>query len=243
MSDHHKKHAHSELFSSAGSRKTRAHTPVDHRSGGPSVPVVAGPTQWTAVDLVHVRADRAPSAVAASETLVELLGKEVTVQAAAVFVSRHERRVATLVWLSGHGDYAKLQHAWDAHHLEREHREAVEKRDLSLCRVIATTGDATITPGSHTLLALEKLELSGAKAAEALNLIERTRPAGFVGAAVLGADDGMHSYVMHRWEHKEDLAAFRGSAAALEAIGPIGQTGDPNELYETVRTFGPVDRT
>src|SRR5271165_6304227 len=239
----HKKPSHEELFGRQGSRKTRAHTPVDHRAGGPALPVRTDAAEWTAIDLIHVRSERADAAIAASESLIELLGREVAVHSAAIFVSHHRRRVATFVWLPGHDAYAKLQHAWDAHHLEREHREAVEKRDLSLCRVSATAGDPTIEPGSHTVMALEKLELPGAKAAEALNLIERTRPAGFVGAAVLGADDGMHSYLMHHWEHKEDLAAFRGSAAALGAIGPIGQTGDPNELYETVRTFGPVDRT
>jgi hypothetical protein len=223
---HDKKHASTELFSSAGSRKTRAHTPVDHRAGGPPIPVV--------------RADRAPAAIAASETLVELLAKEADVRAAAIFVSRHERRVATFLWLGGHGDFAKLQHAWDEHHLEREHREAVEKRDLSMCRVIATAGDATLTPGSHTVLALERLDLSGPKAAEGLNVIERTRPDGFVGAAVFADDDQTHSYLMHRWEHKENVAAFRGSAVANKALGPAGQTGDAYELYELVRTFGPT---
>jgi len=237
MSDH-KKHARNELFSSEGSRKTRAHTPVDHRAGGPSVPVHASAAQWTAIDLVHVRADRAPAAVAASETLVELFAKEAPVQAAAIFVSHHQRRVATFVWLSGHGDFAKMQHAWDAHHLEREHREAVEKRDLSLNRVIGTAGDPTITPGSHTVLAIERLALSGAKAAEALRVIEQTRPDGFVGAAVFGADDGTHCYLMHRWQHKENVAAFRDSAEAVRAIGPVGPTGDAYELYELIRTFG-----
>ncbi len=223
-------------------RKTRAHTPVDHRAGGPPLALRAGATEWTAVELIHVRSNRAPAAVAASETLIELLGKEVDVQAAAIFVSRHERRVATFVWLTGHTAYAKLQHAWDKHHLEREHREAVEKRDLSLCRVAAIAGDPTIEPGSHTVLAIERLGLSASRAAEALNDIARSHPPGFVGAAVFGADDGTHSYLMHRWEHKESLAAFRESAAAAQALGPVGETGDAFELYQPVRTFGPLTK-
>src|ERR1700687_554260 len=198
------------------SRKTRAHTPVDHRAGGPPLTLHAGATEWTAFELIPVRSDRAPAAVAASETLIELLGKEVDVKAAAIFVSRHERRVATFVWLTGHGDYAKLQHAWDEHHLEREHREVVEKRDLSLCRVTGLAGDPTIEPGSHTVWALEKFGRTASRAAEALNVIARSHPPGFVGAAVFGADDGTHSYFMHRWEHKESLVAFRESAAVTQ---------------------------
>ena len=238
-----KKPTRTELFSRMGSRKTRAHTPVDHRAGGPPLALRAGATQWIAVELIHVRRNRAPAAIAASETLVELLGKEVVVQAAAIFASRHQRRVATLVWLTGHEAYAKLQHAWDEHHLEREHREAVEKRDLSLCRVTAIAGDPTIQPGSHTVLAIERLSLSASRAAEVLTVIERLRPVGFVGAAVFAENDEVHSYLMHRWEHKESLAAFRQSTAATQTIGPVGQTGDPFELYELVRTFGPMTTT
>lgn len=234
----HKKPGHTELFGAQGARKTRAHTPVDHRPGGAALLVRAGPTEWTAVELVHVQADRAPAAVAASETLVELLGKEVSVPAAAVFVSHHQRRVATFVWLGGHDAFAKLKSAWDEHHLEREHREAVEKRDLSLCRVSAIAGDPSIKPGSHTVCAIEKLAMAPARAAEALNVIQKSRPSGFVGAALFGADDGTHSYLMHRWEHKEDLAAFRQSDAATHAIGPAGQTGDAYETYQPIRTFG-----
>ena len=220
------------------SRKTRAHTPVDHRAGGPLLPLRAGATEWTAVELIHVRSDRSYAAIATSETLIEVLGKEVEVKAAAVLVSRHERRIATFVWLNGHDAYAKLQHAWDAHHLEKQHREAVEKRDLSLCRVSAIAGDPTIAPGSHTVFAIERLSLSASRAANVLSVIERSHPAGFVGAAVFGADDGTHSYFMHRWEHKESLAAFRESAAATQTIGPIGETGDAFEFYQPVRTFG-----
>jgi hypothetical protein len=234
-----KKPTRTELFAKEGARKTRSHTPVDHRAGGPPLPVHAGPTQWTAIELVHVRSDRAQAAVAASETLIVLLGKEVAVQAAAIFLSGHERRVANFVWLTGHDAYAKLQHAWDAHHLEREHREAVEKRDLSMCRVYATAGDPTIEPGSHTVMAIERLGLNPSKVVEVLKLIETSRPQGFVGAAVFGADDATRSYLMHRWEHKEDLAAFR-SGPATRVIGPAGETGDAFELYQAVRTFGPL---
>jgi len=234
----HKKPSHEELFGRQGSRKTRAHTPVDHRAGGPALPVRTDAAEWTAIDLIHVRSERADAAIAASESLIELLGREVAVHSAAIFVSHHRRRVATFVWLPGHDAYAKLQHAWDAHHLEREHREAVEKRDLSLCRVSATAGDPTIEPGSHTVMAIERLAMGAAKAAQALAIIERSRPAGFVGAALFGADDGTHCYFMHRWEHKENVAAFRESAAVTQAIGPVGPTGDPYELYQPVRTFG-----
>jgi hypothetical protein len=224
-------------------RKTRAHTPVDHRVGGPPLTLRADSTDWTAVELVHVRSDRADAAVSASETLIELLGKEVEVRAAAVFVSRHKRRVATFVWLSGHEAYSKLHNAWDEYHLEREHREAVEKRDLSLCRVTAVAGDPEIGPDSHTVLAIEKLNLAAPKAAELFNVIAKARPAGFVGGAVLGADDGLHSYLIHWWEHKESLAAFRESDAARHVVGAVGQTGDPYELYELMRTFGPIKLT
>jgi hypothetical protein len=221
-------------------RKTRAHTPVDHRAGGPALTLRAGTTEWTAVELIHVRSDRANAAIAASETLIELLGKGVDVRSAALFVSHHQRRVATFVWLTGHEAYAKLQHAWDEHHLEREHREAVEKRDLSICRVSAIAGDPTIKPGAHTVWAIERLGLSASRAADLLKAIERSRPAGFVGAAVFGADDGTHSYLIHRWEHKESLTAFRESVAATQAIGPPGQTGDAFELYQPARTFAPL---
>lgn len=224
------------------SRKTRAHAPVDHREGGPPLALRAGATEWTAVVLVHVRGDRAHAAVAASETLIELLAKEISERGAAIFVSRHQRRVATFVWLTGHDAFAKLQHAWDEYHLEREHREAVEKRDLSLCRVSAIAGDPTMKPGSHTVWAIEKLSFNASRAAEVLNIVERSRPPGFVGAAVFGADDGTHSYLVHSWEHKESLAAFRESAAATRAIGPVGQTGDAFEFYQPVRTFGPLTK-
>jgi hypothetical protein len=226
-----------------GSRKTRAHTPVDHRVGGPLLTLRAGPTEWTAVELVHVRSGRADAAVSASETLIELLGKETDVRAAAVLVSRHKRRVATFVWLSGHEAYAKLRNAWDEYHLEREHREAVEKRDLSLCRITAVAGDPEIRPGSRTVLAIERLHQSASKVVELLNVIEKLRPAGFVGAAVLGADDGLYSYLTHWWEHKDSLAAFRKSDAAQHVVGAVGHTGDPYELYELIRTFGPMTKT
>lgn len=201
--------------------------------------VHAGPTEWTAVELIHVRSDRAPAAIAASETLIELLGKEIDVRSAAIFVSQHQRRVATFVWLTGHADYAKLQHAWDAHHLEREHREAVEKRDLSLCRVSAIAGEPTIAQGAHTVWAIEKFGFSAARVAVVLNIIERSRPPGFSGAVLLGADDGTHSYLGHCWEHRESLTAFRESEATTRAIGQPGQTGDAFELYQPVRTFAP----
>jgi len=236
----HKEHGHHELYAAEGSRKTRAHTPVDHRDGGPALTLHAGSTEWAAVELIHVRADRAPAAVAASQTLIELLDKEVDVRSAAIFVSKHQRRVATFVWLTGHEDYSKLQHAWDEHHLEREHREAVEKRDLSICRVSAMAGDPAIQPGTHTVWAIEKLPLNASRAAEALKVIERSRPAGFVGAVIFGADDGTHSYLGHRWEHKENVEAFRESATAVQAIGPAGRTGDAFELYQPVWTFAPV---
>jgi hypothetical protein len=187
-----------------------------------------------------VRTDRAHAAVTASETLIEMLAKEISERGAAIFVSRHQRRVATFVWLTGHDAFAKFQHAWDEYHLEREHREAVEKHDLSLCRVSAIAGDPAIKPGSHTVWAIEKLGLNASRAAEVLNIVEKSRPSGFVGAAVFGADDGTHSYFMHRWEHKESLAAFRESAAATRAIGPVGETGDAFEFYQPVRTFGPL---
>jgi heme-degrading monooxygenase HmoA len=166
-----------------------------------------------------------------------LLNKEINVQAAAIFVSRHQRRVATFVWLTGHDAYAKLRNAWDEYHLQREHREAVEKRDLSLCRVTAVAGDSTISPGAHTVLAIERLDLSASQAAELLNVIVKLRPAGFVGAALLGTDDGFRSYLVHWWDHKESLAEFRESDAAKRVVGAVGQTGDPYELYELIRTF------
>jgi hypothetical protein len=235
----HKEHGHHELYAAEGSRKTRAHTPVDHREGGPALTLHAGPTEWAAVELIHVRADRAPAAVAASQTLIELLDKEVDMRSAAIFVSKHQRRVASFVWLPGHEAYSKLQHAWDEHHLEREHREAMEKRDLSLCRVSAISGDPTIGPGTHTVWAIEKLALNASRAADILMVIEQSRPTGFVGAVLFSADDGTHSYLAHRWEHKESQEAFRGSPAAIQAIGPAGQTGDAFELYQPVWSFAP----
>jgi hypothetical protein len=108
------------------------------------------------------------------------------------------------------------------------------------CRVTATAGDPTISPGSRTVLAIEKLALAAAKAAEVLNVLAKSRPSGFVGAGLLGADDGIHSYFIHWWEHKESLAAFRESGAATQVIGPIGRVGDPYELYELIRTSGPI---
>ena len=138
------------------------HTAVDHRPGGP--PVAFAKNAWCAIDVVHVKSDRAGAGISAYETLIEEARKSPTKAGSAVILrAGDDRGVLALVEVGGHDAFKHLQSAWDNHHLLAEHRAVAESSKLALYQVIAITGDCALDPQSKDAYAVEPFP-SGATA-------------------------------------------------------------------------------
>jgi len=206
------------------------HTLVDHRPGGDPAAFARG--AWCAIDIVHVTAEREQAAVSTYETLIEKAQTSAAkAQAAAVLRSANHRRVIAIVGLEGHGAFAHLTSAWDAHHLYAEHHAVAESVALALYQVRESAGDATIDPASHHVYAFER---TAADAAQVVTLIEPlAAAAGFRGVLVLAGDAG-GAAIVYRFEHAAEIDAFRASAAACKVLGA---EGDAEFAVHPVKTF------
>jgi hypothetical protein len=208
------------------------HTPVDHRPGG--LPAFFARGAWCAIDIVHVSAERADAAVSSYETLIEQAQKSAAkAQVAAVLCSANHRRVIAIVGLEGHGAFAHLTSAWDAHHLLAEHHAVAESVALALYQVKAVAGELPIDPGSHDIYAFER---TAADPAQVATLIEPlTATSGFLGAVVFGGDTS-GAAILYRFQHAVDIDAFRAGAAARKVLG-TNSTGDTEFTVHPVKTF------
>jgi hypothetical protein len=208
------------------------HTSVDHRPGG--LPITYAPGTWCAIDVVHVKAERADAAISTYETLIEKAQTSAAkAQVAAVLCSANHRRVIALVGLEGHSAFAHLTSAWDAHHLYAEHRAVAESVALALYQVKEIVGEIPIDPGSHDIYAFER---TAADPVQVATLIEPlTATANFLGALVFGGDTG-GAAILYRFQHAADIDEFRAGAAARKVLG-TGSTGDAEFAVHPVKTF------
>ena len=76
------------------------HTAVDHREGGPPIRFPAN--AWCAIDMLHTKTERAPAAVSAYETLIELARKSGMTVTLDARIGRQEYRTV-------HGSVAALE--------------------------------------------------------------------------------------------------------------------------------------
>jgi len=211
------------------------HTLTDHHAGGP--PVGFAPGAWCAIDVAHVKAARVGAGISTYETLIEKgRTSSAKVRAAAVLRSVNNRRVIALLEIAGHDAFRHLTSAWDDHHLHAERHTVADSRILGLYRVAAVAGDGSFDPGSHDAYAFEHV---GCTPERARGLIAAIAAApGFRGVVVFGADDATTSAVVYRFEHAGQVDAFRGSAAAQQAVGAVGDGGESMSAVHPVRTFG-----
>ena len=209
------------------------HTSVDHRPGGPPAAFARG--AWCAIDIVHVTAEREDAAVSTYETLIEKAQTSAAkAQAAAVLRSANHRRVIAIIGLEGHNAFAHLASAWDAHHLYAEHHAVAESVALSLYQVKESAGEVSIDPASHDAYAFER---TATDAVQVATLIEPlSAAAGFRGALVLGGDTG-GAAIVYRFEHAEEIDAFRTGAAARKVLGAEGSSGDTEFAVQPVKSF------
>jgi len=193
----------------------RHHTPVDHRPGGPAVQFANN--AWCAIDVLHVKSERAAAAVAAYETLIEQARTSAAKAAsAAILRSANDRRVVALVEVGGHDAFAHLRAAWDDHHLLAEHRTSAESSSLALYQVRSTIGDCTLDPASKSVYAFEHFP-SAPQSAQAL--VDPTASAqGFLGAQLFGNDEGTRSFAIYRFEHRPQIESLRPNALAAHPV-------------------------
>jgi hypothetical protein len=191
------------------------HTAVDHRPGGP--PIQFATKVWCAIDLLHVKTERAPAAVAAYETLIEQARTSAAkAQTSAILQSANDRRVLALVEVSGHDAFKHLQAAWDDHHLFAEHRASAEERVVALYQVISTTGDCTLDPASKSVYAFEQFPTAPQSLQRIIEGVAAAQ--GFVGALLFGTDDGTKSFAIYRFEHRPQIEALRPSAVVAHPV-------------------------
>ncbi len=218
-----------------GEMKTRHHTFVDHRPGGPRVAFGVG--AWCAIDIAAVKADRALASISAFESLIEQFQtSEPARQSSAIFRSVDHRRVVTFLELRGHAEFRNLAAAWDDHHLYAEHRANAEASVLGLYRVLDSAGDARIDASSSDRYDLERIARPASSLAGVLAKLPPVP--GFRGALLLGSDDEMGSIIVFRFAHETDFDAFRTGTAALASLGPIGVPGESEYPVHPVKTFG-----
>jgi hypothetical protein len=213
------------------------HTPVDHRPGG--LPVEFARGAWCAVALAHVAANRMDAEISSFETLVEKArSAPVTAHAAAVLRAVTHRRVVGLIDVGGHEAFAHLQSAWDAHHLNVEHHAAAESISLLLYRLVASSGEGSIDPGSTDAYAFEHVPRAP-EGVRALGESIASAP-GFRGALVFGGDDAVAastSAILYRFEHAAQIETFRESSAARDILGPKDEAGESFFALHPVKTF------
>jgi hypothetical protein len=206
------------------------HTSVDHRPGG--LPVAFARGAWCAIDIVHVTAERAGAAISTYETLIEQAQTSAAkARAAVVLRSANHRRVIAIVGLEGHGGFAHLASAWDAHHLYAEHHAVAESVALALYQVKEVAGDVLLDAASHEAYAFER---TAADAVQVATLIEPLKSAaGFRGALVFGGDT-TGTAIVYWFEHAAQIDAFRAGATAQKVLG---SAGDAEFAVYPVKTF------
>jgi hypothetical protein len=191
------------------------HTAVEHREGGPPIRFPAN--TWCAIDMLHTKTERAPAAVSAYETLIELARKSAAKAGdAAILKSVDERRVVALVEVGGHEALKHLQAAWDDHHLYNEHRASAESRALALYQVIAATGDCTFDAASKSVYAFEQFPTAPQQVEGILPGLASAP--GFLGAQLFGTDDGTKSLAIYRFEHRPQIEALRSNAVIAHPV-------------------------
>jgi len=209
------------------------HTQVDHRPGG--LPATFTPGAWCAIDIVHVTSEREQAAVSAYETLIEKAHTSAAkAQAAVVLRSVNHRRVVAIVALEGHGGFAHLVSAWDAHHLYAGHRAVAESASLALFQVKESAGDVFVDPATHDAYAFERTAADALRVATLI--VPLTAAEGFRGALVFGGDAG-GAAILYRFEHAADFDAFRASAPARGVLGAEGSSGDAEFAVHPVKSF------
>jgi hypothetical protein len=210
---------------------SQRHTHTDHRAGGPAV-AFAG-ASWWAIAVAHLSAERAPAGIAAHETLIEQArASAAKAHEAVVLESVNRRRVIALLHLDGHEAFKHINAAWDDHHLLAQRHAVAESHTVGLYSLALIGGDATVDPVSTDAYAFEHV-LLGAQRTRAVVAKIGTAP-GFRGAALFGADDDSASAILYRFEHFEEIEAFRATANGILGASAPGET-----FYQirVVRTF------
>jgi heme-degrading monooxygenase HmoA len=209
----------------------RRHTLVDHRTGGS--PITFAPGAWCAVEVLHVTADRADATISSYETLVERARASIKgVRAAVLFRSHDYRRVIVLVHLEGHEAFRHLAASWDHHHILNERHAVAESRDLALYSLLGVVGEDIIDPESSDAYAFEHVLRDVERAGGVIDAGQ-----GSLGAHIFAADDRSASVIVYRFEHAEQIEAFRQTPDAQRALGVRGGTGETFALVHPVRTF------
>jgi hypothetical protein len=199
------------------------HTLVDHRPGGRPVAFAADPSAWLAVDIEPVQRHHAYEAIGRLESHVASETHRLNLPAAAVLRSCDDRHVAAVLALpGGHRAFASLARTWE------------DPGSLSLCLVTAVAGLPELDPASHTAIAVERFELSATRTESVLPLTATAR--GFVGAAILGAEDGKRAFALYRFEYRSDLDDFRSDAAVVALLGPPALS-----RYHIVKTYSKTE--
>jgi hypothetical protein len=191
------------------------HTAVDHRPGGPPVAFVKN--AWCAIDVVHVKSDRAGAGISAYETLIEEARKSPTKAGSAVILrAGDDRGVLALVEVGGHDAFKHLQSAWDNHHLLAEHRAVAESSKLALYQVIAITGDCALDPQSKDAYAVEPFPTAPQQVEKLLAGLPGAQ--GFRGTVLIGTDDGTKSFAIYRFEHAAQIEGLRSAAQPVHPV-------------------------
>lgn len=210
------------------------HTLSDHHPGGPAIDFVA--PAWWAIAVVHVAAERAAAGIASYETLIEKARTSAPkAHEAAILRSHNRRRVIVLLRLDGHDAFGHLTAAWDEHHLLAERHAIAESRSIALYRLATSDGEAVADPTSTDAYAFEHLVL-GPDRTRALAASILAAP-GFRGVSIFGTDDDGAVAILYRFAHIEQVDAFRATAEAQQALGPIAAGGETFHQVHVVRTF------
>jgi hypothetical protein len=190
-----------------------------NRAEGRPLAFSADPAGWLALDISPVRKHHSYEAVAKLESLVAAETRRLALPGAVVLRSRDDRHVAAILALpGGHRTFGSLQRTWDF------------GGNLTLCLVTTAAGKVEMDPGSHTIVSLEKSDVSATRAETILPLAAKAR--GFVGAAVLGAEDGKRAYLLYRFAYRVDLDEFRADAPVRAALGAPALA-----RYQIVKTY------
>lgn len=206
------------------------HTPTDHRAGG--VPIRFAADAWCAIDIAHLKAERADAGIAAYETLIEKARRRLAVVLRAV----NKRRVISILEIEGHEAFRHLQSAWDDHHLVATRHDVAESSTLSLYRVAGAAGDPAIDPLTKDSWAFEHVSRHADRVDAIVKAISSAE--GFGGVLVFGYDDLSAAAVLYRFTHAAQFLAFRASAPAQQILGPVAASGDTLTAVRPVRTFG-----
>ena len=175
--------------------------------------------------------------ISAYETMVEKARTSaVKAHGGAILRSVNNRRVIALIAINGHDAFRHLKSAWDDHHLNAERHAVAESSTLTLYRLTASGGDATIDPASTDSYAFEHVARDPDHVRALIAAIAAAQ--GFRGVLVFGTDDAKASAIVYRFAHASEVDAFRQSAVAQQALGRVGDSGETVFAVHPVKTFG-----